>query len=178
MRTSERGQATTETILLTWILLLFIAGTYQVFLMNETIFRSMTAVHSDLFKQAFSRNCYEGQAKCKYTTDTGARVIWNINDIPEARIPIVGLFRRLALLNPNEQNMILYSNYPNRAREPLCYNRPCKRTKLGSGAYLGPFDTLAWSIREIVNGEFWRETISHFDSVEDLINQLISIALG
>ena len=63
----ERGQATTETIMLTWLLLIFFAASYQVFLVNESVYRSMAAVHEKMFELAFPANCYsDSSSNCRY----------------------------------------------------------------------------------------------------------------
>jgi hypothetical protein len=36
---SQRGQATTETILLTWIMVVFFAAAYQMFVVNDSIYK-------------------------------------------------------------------------------------------------------------------------------------------
>jgi hypothetical protein len=56
-RRSERGQAATETILISWIMVMFFAVMYQLFLVNHTIYRSVAAVHQQLFEQGFRHNC-------------------------------------------------------------------------------------------------------------------------
>ncbi|HYB44184.1 MAG TPA: hypothetical protein VEL75_20580 [Candidatus Methylomirabilis sp.] len=55
----QRGQATTETILVTWIMVAFFATMYQLFLVNHTIYRSLAAVHQQVFEQGFPHNCLD-----------------------------------------------------------------------------------------------------------------------
>lgn len=93
-RGDERGQAMVEALLLSWLLILFIAAAYQVFMTNETIFRSLATVHQMLFTQAFENNCADkGTAECRYTSGDRNRVTWSTEDVPEVRIPVVGLFQ-------------------------------------------------------------------------------------
>jgi hypothetical protein len=147
----ERGQAMTETLLLTWILLIFIAAIYQLFLVNQSVFASLTAVHTRLFEQAFARNCSDDDPRCEYTTDNqgaGARVIWTPTTIPEINIPIVGLFK-----DSLPQGLRLESRrYGIGGFDHACPDRPCKRTKLGSGTYKGPLQGL-WELPGIVAGD-------------------------
>jgi hypothetical protein len=127
MRRSERGQAITETMLVSWILILFIAMAWQMFIVNDTIFRSITAAHQKMFNIAWNRNCANRTVPgCGYGTNLnggGARAIWDRPDIPEAFIPIVGMFQ--PVLGPTVRLRSIY--------------RPDgrKRTIMGSGNYVG-----------------------------------------
>ena len=126
----DRGQALIETMLLTWLMIAFFAAVYQCFLVNQTIFRSMTAVQQQIFGLAFERN----QNDTEYDTDTGARVIWRPAEIPEVVIPTVGMFRQAyqdAGVDPS--SLRLSSNA--RTDDDDCPDLPCKRTKMGSGNY-------------------------------------------
>ena len=93
MLKSQRGQAVTETILLTWILLAFVAAAFQVFLANESIFRSMTAVHQQLFQRAFDRNLGKDCGGCM-NSQADVEVVWARSDFPEVRVPVLALFQR------------------------------------------------------------------------------------
>jgi len=96
MLKSERGQAVTETILVSWIVLLFLAATFQIFLVNESIHRSVTAVYQSLFTSGFETNggggsdCDGKVGLCRYRY---ARVDWTQTDFPETRVPVVPLFQ-------------------------------------------------------------------------------------
>jgi hypothetical protein len=96
MRKSERGQAVTETLLVSWIVLLFLGAAFQLFLANESIHRSVTAVHQRLFTQGFETNrgggsnCDGKVGLCRYRY---ARVDWTRSDFPETRVPVVPLFQ-------------------------------------------------------------------------------------
>lgn len=111
-RLSERGTATTEIVLLSWIMVFFFAAAFQLFLVNQGIFRAITAAHYEHFRDAFvedgGRNCAHGE-NCYY--DGGAkhsRITWNPDRrLPEAEIPVVGMFKsslggviRLISINP------------------------------------------------------------------------------
>jgi hypothetical protein len=127
LRRSERGQAITETMLVTWLLIVFIAMAWQMFIVNDTIFRSITGAHQEVFDRAQLRNCFtRGSQGCTYGTNvngTAARVIWDRPQIPEAFIPIVGMFQPVL-----GQNVQLKSIYRPDGR---------KRTIMGSGSYTG-----------------------------------------
>jgi len=119
-------------MLLTWLLLVFFAATYQVFLVNQSVTRSMTAVHTELFRKAFAGNCYNKGNNCRYNSDKTANISWNRRDFPQIRIRIVRLFERWGL----PANLVVRSNRPDRLPDPLngC-DVPCKHTKLSTGAY-------------------------------------------
>jgi hypothetical protein len=88
----RRGQATTETILLAWLMVLFFAAAYQIFLAHDQVSRAMTAVHARLFQMAFDYNRSGNEMSC----DEAANVIWTPPDIPEAVIPTLRIFERYA----------------------------------------------------------------------------------
>ncbi len=135
---SERGQAVTETLMVSWILIVFIAAAHQVFLVNETIFRSITAVHQDIFKTAYRHNCANAREECTYDGgDLKAKSIWTPDAIPEIQITRVGMFRRYGMSG----NLRLTSNSPLNIGSMMCPD--CKRTKLGAGTYQSPFTTVA-----------------------------------
>jgi len=119
-RGDERGQAMVETLLLSWLLIFFIAAAYQIFMVNETIFRSLAAVHQVLFTQAFENNCADkGTQECRYTSGDRNRVTWSPADVPEVRIPVVGLFQDYGLPSPLELKSLA----------------GFKQTKVGAGTY-------------------------------------------
>jgi hypothetical protein len=139
-RRTERGQAMTETLLLTWILLIFIAAIYQLFLVNHAVFASLAHVHTRIFEKAFARNCPD-KPECEYGTDLGgsaARVVWTPEEIPEINIPIVGMFRKALPDGVRLESQ----RYGVGGYDHACPDRPCKRTKLGSGTYKGPIQAL------------------------------------
>jgi hypothetical protein len=147
MRRPDRGQATTETILLTWLLILFIAAVYQIFLVHDNMFRAMSRAEERMFSRAFERNCYDDRADCDYTMDQdrsgglGARIVWNEENLPEVNVPVVSLFRRFGL----EEGIHIQSNAQDRIGADEGSSScpyPCKRTKMASGTYVGPFDAL------------------------------------
>src|SRR3954462_1009287 len=90
---STNGQALTEALLVSWLLLIFIAGMWQLFVVNDTIFRSLAAVDTIIFKKAYARN--------KSTTDydrdrpghSSVVVVWGRPELPEAEFPVVNMFK-------------------------------------------------------------------------------------
>ena len=138
---SERGQAFTETLLVTGIMLAFLASVYQLFLVNETIYRAIAAAHQNLFRYGFESNCYDKVKECTYNTDTNAKVIWNANDIPEIKVPIVGMFRSASL---KDVRLISHVRPPEPKKGcPV----PCKKSKMAAGTYMDPEDVLLWVVR-------------------------------
>lgn len=159
---NARGQAMTETILLTWILLAFIAAIYQLFLVNQSVYASLTAVHTRLFEQAFERNCPDDNPRCTYTTDNagaGARVIWSSDQIPETRIAVVGMFKNALPAELRLESL----RYGRGGFDHACPGLPCKRTKLGSGTYKGPISGL-FELPGIVAGDGYLS--SYLDDVD------------
>ncbi|MBI2834478.1 MAG: hypothetical protein HYX76_08630 [Acidobacteria bacterium] len=126
---SDRGQAITETMLLTWILVLLIAMAWQLFIVNDTVFRSVTAVHADLFRQGYQAN----KSSKTYNSDSNAKVIWNTTDIPEIEIPVIGMFRGVL-----PSSIRIRSNV--RGPEPAkgC-PVPCKKSKMAAGTDMNVF---------------------------------------
>ena len=106
---SQRGQATTETILLTWIMVVFFAAAYQMFVVNDSIYKSVSAAHRELFAAAFRYNCADqGNSNCHYSRDRVV-FVWDPMNLPETRVPTVPIFRRVTGL-PDE---VLIQNGPN-----------------------------------------------------------------
>ena len=96
----------TETLLLTWLILVFIAAALQIFVMNESMTRSITAAHADIFKNAFKHNGWrytgptsdlcvtpEDVYDYNYNVDDHAKAILSYQNYPEIRVPILGMFR-------------------------------------------------------------------------------------
>jgi hypothetical protein len=144
---SQRGQATTETILLSWIMVVFFASMYQIFLVNHTIYRSLAAVHQQLFEQGFQHNCLDDNDFCRYKANphTHAYVVWRTQDIPEIQVQVVGLLGRFGLEDP----LLLESNL-NRGECPKCKKSQMGAGPEGPGDHVGGiprfFSKVAWSV--------------------------------
>jgi hypothetical protein len=139
-----------ETMLLTWLMIAFFAAIYQMFQVNQTLYRSMTAVEQKIFSLAFERN----QSDTTYDTDTGARAIWRPEEIPEVVIPTVGMFSAaFADAGVDPATLRLSSNA--REIDDDCPGLPCKRTKMGSGNYLEPWGALLDIPGIVADPEFW-----------------------
>lgn len=116
--------------MLTWIILIFWAAAYQVYLVNQAVFRSMTAVHQQLFERAFPANCYDQGDDCRYDTDSKANVVWRPQDFPELSIRTVSIFANWGL----PSGLLVHSNAIAADPGDGC-PVPCKHTKLAVGTY-------------------------------------------
>lgn len=138
----QQGQAAIETILLSFVLIAFVAAAYQMFQVNQAVYHSLTAVHQLLFARAFERNCSDHRSECEYSSDPASanlggvapRVVWSPEEVPEIVIPVVGMFGRYGLGDGGQPR--LWSD--KRQTDNLCPGLPCKRTKLGAGTYKNP----------------------------------------
>ncbi len=90
----ERGTAVTETLLLTWILILFVAAALQLFRVNQALYLSITSAHTQMFNGAWAANCFNKSSRCIYNSDGHAQVRWHPANMPEVLVPTVGMFRR------------------------------------------------------------------------------------
>jgi hypothetical protein len=139
------GQAVTETLLLTWLIIVFIAAALQIFIMNESMTRTVTAAHADIFKNAFKHNGWhytgpnsdlcvtpEDVYDYNYNVDDHAKAILSYQNYPEIRVPMLGMFRGYGAPGV----MDIHSNYPGRPLEPSkgCVDYPCKKLRTGAGA--------------------------------------------
>src|SRR5262249_44803098 len=73
--------------LLTWILLAFVATAFQVFLVNESMYRSLTAVHQQVFQKAYALNSSN-------VSQQEVAVDWTESAFPETRVPVLALFEK------------------------------------------------------------------------------------
>jgi hypothetical protein len=194
--TSERGTSVTETILLTWLLLVFIAAALQIFIMNESLYRSLTATHAQMFTDGFKHNHWEYDAgtwdnDCTgditswntYNTDEHAKEIWRYQDFPEIRVPVLGMFRAWANNagfkgSGSNERIDIQSNVRGLEPDKGCGLSPCKKIKMAAGP-AGPVDE---------GGPFWSRPVyfpgifrlyckagkSAIDSVSDAIDELKS----
>ncbi len=137
---SARGQATTETLFLTILLVALFASAYQVFLANRAVFRTMAAVHHEVFQQAFTiYNCSEGRAECEYDGgDAHINVAWTDSRFASVRVPVIGFFR------PGLADLQI--------RRP---DGDPKRTRMAAGTYKSTVGTLWWALRSLANPRFW-----------------------
>ncbi len=90
----DRGTAVTETLMLTWLLIVFVAATLQLFRVNQAIYSSVTSAHMQMFNGAWNANCFNKSARCIYNSDLHAQVRWHPNNMPEVFVQTVGMFRR------------------------------------------------------------------------------------
>jgi hypothetical protein len=135
----QRGQSVTETLLVSGILVAFIAAMYQMFLANEAVYHSITAAHHLLMRSGFAVNCAAPRVQeCSYDPDGNAEVIWNTISMPEIKIPVIRFFGRAGL-----HDVRLYSNVREAQPEKDC-PIPCKKSKMAAGTYMDPNDVVKW----------------------------------
>jgi hypothetical protein len=166
---SERGTSVTEVILLTWLMLVFFAAALQIFIMNESLFRSLTATHAQMFQYAYQHNGWKNQDRYKYNTDTNAKVIWRFQDFPEIRVQVLGMFSSWASQagfkgNSGGTTIDIQSNARAGESDKGC-STPCKKIKMGAGA-AGPTDEPKeyWS-RPVDFGAYGRLVSKVFESI-------------
>ena len=124
--TGQRGTAVTETLMLTWIIIVFIAASLQLFRVNQAIYLSITTAHWLMFEGAWDANCYDRSNKCIYNSDGHAQVKWKKDKMPEILVKTVGMFAS-RLTEP-----LQLKAWPG-ASSPRADG--IKRTRMGAGAY-------------------------------------------
>jgi hypothetical protein len=122
----ERGTAVTETLMLTWILIVFVAGALQVFRVNQAIYSSITTAHMLMFEGAWDANCYKKSNKCIFNSDDHAQVKWTPTKMPEINVAKVGMFAS-RLIGP-----LRLAAWPGANPKRL---DGYKRTRMGAGTY-------------------------------------------
>ncbi len=149
MPRDQRGQALTETILLSWIMIVFFAAAYQLYLSSNTIYQSLAAVHQEMFRQGFAHNCPTHGSRCSYKTGPTrhALVVWDSTTIPERQTPVLGLFARFGLGSPVRINISSHLS-----RGPGCID--CKKTQMGAGP-AGPGTGFGGLGRLMHRGTIW-----------------------
>ena len=122
----QRGTAVTETLMLTWIIIMFIASALQLFRVNQGLYSAITSAHMQMFNGAFKANCYNRSAKCVYNSDLHAQVRWHPTNMPEVYVTTIGMFRsRLG-------TSLMIKAWPG-AMTPRTDGY--KRTRMGAGTY-------------------------------------------
>ena len=111
----EAGQAFTETMLVSWFLLVFIAGMWQLFIANETLYRSIAAAHFMAFERARPRNLSTIDYDPKQVI-----IIWGKPWMPEAEFPVIHMFQKAV----GRPTIAVVSNVSGDRR---------KRTRMGAG---------------------------------------------
>ena len=123
---NQRGTAVTETLMLTWIIIVFVASALQLFRVNQAIYSSITTAHMLMFEGAWDANCYNKKDKCIYNTDGHAQVKWKPDKMPEVNVATVGMFAsRLA----QPLRLKAWSGAATKRADGY------KRTRMGAGAY-------------------------------------------
>ncbi len=122
----ERGTAVTETLMLTWILILFVAAALQLFRVNQAIYLSVTSAHTQMFNGAWTANCFNKSSRCIYNSDGHAQVRWHPTNMPEVLVPTVGMFRRRLT---GQLRLTAWPGAATPRRDGI------KRTRMGAGTY-------------------------------------------
>ena len=122
----ERGTAVTETLMLTWILILFVAAALQLFRVNQAIYLSVTTAHAQMFSGAWAANCFNKSSRCIYNSDRHAQVRWHPTNMPEVLVPTVGMFRSWL---PGQLRLAAWPGAATPRRDGI------KRTRMGAGTY-------------------------------------------
>lgn len=136
-RRGQRGQATTELLVCSWVILFFMAVAIQLFRVDRAVFKSLTAAHATHFEEAINLyNCADPEPDCTY--DGGAvrtRVEWDPSKMPSVLIPTIRLFESsLAPFVYIESNNPLNFDYGD-GSHPCPTLSTCKRTKMAAGTY-------------------------------------------
>jgi hypothetical protein len=123
---NERGTAVTETIMLTWIIIVFVAASLQLFRVNQALYSSITTAHWMMFEGAWAANCYDKSNKCIYNSDGHAQVKWSPEKMPEVLVERIGMF---ASRLPANMRLRAWSGAATPRADGI------KRTRMGAGAY-------------------------------------------
>ncbi len=131
----ERGTAVTETLMLTWILIVFVAASLQLFRVNQAIYSSITAAHMLMFEGAWEANCFNRSNKCIFNSDGHAQVKWTAAKMPEILVERVGMFAS-RLTAP-----LRLAAWPGAATKRV---DGYKRTRMGAGTYYPICKCASW----------------------------------
>lgn len=123
---SERGTAVTETLMLTWLIIVFVAAGLQLFRVNQAIYSSVTSAHMQMFNGAWKANCFNKRNQCIYNSDLHAQVRWHPTNMPEVNVPRVGMFRNRL---PANMQLKAWQGAATPRRDGY------KRTRMGAGTY-------------------------------------------
>jgi len=152
MRRGQAGQATIETMLLAFVGVVFMATAFQLYLVNRTVNRTLTQVHSRMLQSMYDYN-NDGE---KYDRET-VKVIWGENhNFDQLRPPTLGLFKE----ELEGDDFRIYSHWVEQHGDPdqSCdyASPPCKRTKAGGGLDAGSPWEVAWGgISSVTEGDYF-----------------------
>jgi hypothetical protein len=127
--------------MLSWVVLLLIGAGFQLYLVNRTIFKTLSTGHYLLMKSAFERNCSQNNEHCKWHR---GNAILDPQTVPEVRLPRLTIFNR-----PSQMPRRLYTTADYRPQDvdlAACNEDPqrwCIRMNIGAGTYQGYFEALA-----------------------------------
>jgi len=150
--TSRAGQATIETMIIASMAAVFLAVTFQLYLTNRSVGRTIQEVHGQMLSGFWQYN----NKSTKYDAET-VKVIWAANHgVPSASsVPRVGL-----LQGDLDEDLRIYSDWVEQHGDPdgncMPSSPPCKRTKAGGGLNAGdPWDLAFSGIEELGSGDYF-----------------------
>ncbi len=150
----RRGQATIETMLIAFIGVVFVAGAFQIYLVNRAVNRTLAQVHSRLLQSAYDYN-NDGE---EYDRET-VKIIWGeMHAFDQLRPPKLGLFRDD--IDEGIPDFRIYSHWVEQHGDPdqSCdgASPPCKRTKAGGGLDAGsPWTIAGDSLSSLGEGDYF-----------------------
>jgi hypothetical protein len=112
--------------MLSFILIIFVAAAFQLFRVNQAIYLSVTAAHTQMFNGAWTANCFNKSSRCIYNSDRHAQVRWHPTTMPEVLVPTVGVFQRRL---PGQLRLTAWPGAATPRRDGY------KRTRMGAGTY-------------------------------------------
>lgn len=112
--------------MLTWIVIVFVAASFQLFRVNQAIYSSIAIAHTKMFDGAWLANCFNKANRCIYNSDGHAQVRWDPTNMPEVRVPVVGMFRSRLV---GQLRLQAWPGAASPRRDGM------KRTRMGAGTY-------------------------------------------
>ena len=78
--------------MLTWIVIVFVAASFQLFRVNQAIYSSVAIAHTKMFDGAWQANCFNKTNRCIYNSDGHAQVKWDPTNMPEVIVQASACF--------------------------------------------------------------------------------------
>jgi hypothetical protein len=151
MRRREAGQATIETMLLAFVGVVFMAAAFQLYLVNRSVNRTLSQVHSRMLQSMYDYN-HDGE---KYDRET-VKVIWGENhNFTQLRPQTLGMFKSQL----DDDDFLIHSHWVEQHGDPDAScdyaSPPCKRTKAGGGLNAGdPWTVAGNSLSSLGDGDY------------------------
>ncbi len=147
-----RGQATIETMLIAFLAVVFLSVTFQLYLTNRSVSRTLQEVHGRMLSGFWQYN----NKSTEYNRET-VKVIWTAQyGVPSASaVPRVGL-----LQDDLDADLHIYSDWVAQHGDPddkcMPASPPCKRTKAGGGLEAGsPWSLMGDGFSAFANGNYF-----------------------